>query len=278
MKIRKKCPLPFQGNKSQQCDHFIKYIKESECETFVDLFGGSCFLSYVVRVLKPNATVVCNDYDNYMLRIENVDTTNEILRDIRDIVKDRSMKRKQKFSDEDHDLIIDLLESYEQDGKFVDCITLSAILMFSGQYVKSLAEMKKNKMFNNITKNDYDVKWFVDAMEGVKFVRKDWHELFEEFRDNPGVCFIADPPYLSTDTKGYKQEYWRMKDSFDTIEILRTPHFVYYTSEKSQLVEFVEYLNEHYIKDDPIKFDRHEIRRHGSNKTVASWLDFMLAL
>jgi adenine-specific DNA methylase len=38
--------------------------------TYVDLFGGSGLLSYTVKQLYPNATVIYNDYDNYRERIQ----------------------------------------------------------------------------------------------------------------------------------------------------------------------------------------------------------------
>ena len=85
--IRRKIPISFQGNKSHHIDDFINYIKQCPCNTYVDLFGGSCYLSYVVHQLKPQAQVVCNDYDNYRERLINIDTTNQILDSIKAITK-----------------------------------------------------------------------------------------------------------------------------------------------------------------------------------------------
>ena len=92
--IRKKIPLPFQSNKSKHIDHFIDYITKCPAHTFIDLFGGSCFLSYVVHRLKPQAHVICNDYDNYRERLVNVETTNQILDAIRSITTSNTPQKK----------------------------------------------------------------------------------------------------------------------------------------------------------------------------------------
>ena len=53
--ISHKIPLPFQGNKSKHISQFIDYVKQCPATTYIDLFGGSCYLSYVVHKLKPEA-------------------------------------------------------------------------------------------------------------------------------------------------------------------------------------------------------------------------------
>ena len=66
--IRCSPPLPFQGNKSIGRVKFleiVKRIKDGNKKTFVDLFGGSLYLSYLIHQVFPEAKVICNDYDNY---------------------------------------------------------------------------------------------------------------------------------------------------------------------------------------------------------------------
>lgn len=83
-KIFKAAPLPFMGQKRKFLKQFEPALKKySSTATYVDLFGGSGLLSHTVKSLYPNATVIYNDFDNYRLRLENVDRTNKLLSDLR---------------------------------------------------------------------------------------------------------------------------------------------------------------------------------------------------
>ena len=87
MKNYNQAPLPFQGQKRR----FLKELKQelqqfSPTATYVDLFGGSGFLSHTVKQHYPKATVVYNDFDNYTYRLESVEKTNAIIADIREIL------------------------------------------------------------------------------------------------------------------------------------------------------------------------------------------------
>ena len=47
------------------------------------LFGGSGLLAHVVKQVRPDATVIYNDFDNFSERLGNVDITNSILAELR---------------------------------------------------------------------------------------------------------------------------------------------------------------------------------------------------
>ena len=86
-KVYTSAPLPFMGQKRR----FLKQVKSvldgcPDNATYVDLFGGSGLLSHTIKQHYPNAIVVYNDYDNYRLRLQNVDNTNQLIRDIRAIL------------------------------------------------------------------------------------------------------------------------------------------------------------------------------------------------
>ena len=270
VEIRKSVPLPFLGNKSKKIDSFIDYIKNCPDDLiYVDLFGGSCYLSYVIHQLKPNAEVICNDFDDYRNRLNNVDKTNEILKKMKELIGDKAFRS--KFTDDEKDKIKNLLSAEKYDS--MDVITLSACLMFSSLYCVNLEQLfHRNLWYNKIPLNDYDASWYLKALEGIKFVKKDWQELYNEYKDNDKVCFIADPPYAETDQTGYKGK-WSFNDSLRTIKILNHKYFVYYTSEKSKIYPLIETINREF---QPLKFDAFIIQRPGANKRCKVWNDIML--
>ena len=154
--IRRKVPLSFQGNKSKHIDDFIKYITNCPAQTFVDLFGGSCYLSYVVHQLKPQAHVICNDYDNYRERLTNVETTNQIIDVIRSIT---TTKKQVKYSADEAQQIKGIIKRFKYSNAFIDSITLSRCLCFSGNYQSNVEDLLKQPFYyNSLPKNHYETQ------------------------------------------------------------------------------------------------------------------------
>lgn len=86
-KTYSRAPLPFVGQKRMFVSEFKKILKHFDDKTiFVDLFGGSGLLSHITKRERPDAVVIYNDHDNYRERLENIDRTNTLLRDLRKIV------------------------------------------------------------------------------------------------------------------------------------------------------------------------------------------------
>ena len=82
-------PLPFVGQKRMFAQKFKEVLKEyPDNSVFVDLFGGSGLLSHITKREKPNATVIYNDYDNYRMRLNNINRTNALLSDLRKLTID----------------------------------------------------------------------------------------------------------------------------------------------------------------------------------------------
>ena len=78
-------PLPFMGQKRRFAKSVQKLVIEefSDKTVFIDLFGGSGLLAHVVKQVRPDATVIYNDFDNFSERLGNVDITNSILAELR---------------------------------------------------------------------------------------------------------------------------------------------------------------------------------------------------
>ena len=237
-KIYTSAPLPFQGQKRKHVKEFSNIVKQSKASIYVDLFGGSGLLSHTAKRHYPKAKVVYNDFDNYNIRLSNVDKTNALLADLRlilgDYPKDKRIIGKTK------DLIIQRLSVENRKSYPVDWITISSSLLFSMNYALSFEEFEKQSLYNCIRLTDYDVSGYLD---GLELVCMDYKDLFNQYKNIPGVVFLIDPPYLSTDVSTYSSgSYWKLKDYLDVLNTLKDVNYIFFTSNKSNVVELAEWI------------------------------------
>lgn len=238
-KLYLSAPLPFVGQKRMFAREFMKVLDQfPDDATFVDLFGGSGLLSHITKRCKPNATVVYNDFDNYRRRLENIPRTNHLIADIRAIVGD-AVPRHKAITGDLRERIFKRIQQEERDTGYVDFITLSSSIMFSMKYKLSIPELKREALYNNIRKTDYPK--CLDYLEGLEITSQDYREVFEEYKNIPGVVFLIDPPYLSTEVGTYTM-YWRLSDYLDVLTILSGHSFVYFTSNKSSILELCDWI------------------------------------
>lgn len=235
-------PLPFMGQKRMYIKDFKEVLKQFPDDAiYIDLFGGSGLLSHVTKWEKPNATVIYNDFDNYRRRLDNIGRTNTLLAELREMVKD--FPRKEKLPPEIRAKILRRLEEEEKNG-FVDYITLSSSLMFSMKYATDLEGLKKESFYNTIRQSDYTCDGYLDDLE---IVSCDYKELVAKYRSNQNVVYLVDPPYLSTEVGTYKM-YWTLSDYLDVLSILVGTSYIYFTSDKSNLLELCQWLgNNHWV-------------------------------
>ena len=242
-------PLPFMGQKRMFAREYIKVLEGfKDARVFVDLFGGSGLLSHITKCKRPDATVVYNDFDGYRERLANIPRTNLLLADLRGIAKD--VPRLKPIKGAARERILERLEREEREWGYVDYITLSSSLMFSMKYKTNLEGMRKETLYNTIRMTDYPL--CADYLDGLAVVSCDYRELYERYKDVPGVVFLADPPYLSTEVGTYKM-YWRLADYLDVLNVLRDKPFVYFTSNKSQIVDLCEWLGKNRTLGNPFE-------------------------
>jgi len=234
---------------------------------YVDLFGGSGLLSHTVKQLYPNATVIYNDFDNYAQRLENITKTNVMLSDIRTILID--FPKDIKITEPYRSQIIERLKA-ENDNGFVDWITLSSSILFSGKYLLSFEAFQKETYYNRVKMNDYDATGY---LVGVKTVSIDYKQLFEQYKDNPEVVFLVDPPYLSTETSAYKC-YWKLSDYLDVLNVLDGTRYFYFTSNKSSIIELCQWIDNSTI-GNPFKYATSTTIQNQVNYN-SSYTDIML--
>lgn len=229
-------PLPFQGQKRG----FIKLFREGlkdydQYTTFVDLFGGSGLLAHAVKQQRPDARVIYNDYDNFSKRLSNVDETNALIGDLRGLIG--KYEPNSRIVEPLKSKILNRVKEEENKG-FVDYITLSGSLLFSGKYCTCWDDFAKETFYNRIKQKDYTIDGY---LEGVEITHYDYRVLFDMYKRLPNVCFLLDPPYLSTDCSSYKS-YWKLADYLDVLKTLKGTSYFYFTSSKSSIVELCDWL------------------------------------
>lgn len=230
-------PLPFVGQKRMFAKEYIKVLGEIEgAKVFVDLFGGSGLLSHITKRQRPDAIVVYNDYDNYRRRLECIGRTNAMLGRLRDILAD--VPRLKIVPKSIKERILDMMAKEEAETGFVDYITLSTSLLFSMKYATTLDEMRKHTMYNRIKHSGYDAEGYLD---GLEIESCDYRQLFDRYKDRDDVVFLVDPPYLSTDVGTYSM-YWKLSDYLDVLKVLVGHRYVYFTSNKSSIVELCDWF------------------------------------
>lgn len=124
---------------------------------------------------------------------------------------------------------------------------MSTWLLFSARFETSYKKFIKEGFYNKIRKTDYNAEGY---LKGVEIRHQDYKELFAEFNNVPNVCFILDPPYLSTDCSTYTS-YWKLKDYLDVLLCLRGTSYFYFTSDKSCLVELCTYFDKMFGLNNP---------------------------
>lgn len=271
-RIYKSAPLPFVGQKRMFAKEFIKVLEQFPAKTvFVDLFGGSGLLSHIAKRTKPESTVIYNDFDNYRLRLQHIPNTNRLLADLRKIVGD-SVPHNKPIKGELRERIFERIEQEERATGYVDFITLSSSVMFSMKYRLNVPDMRKEVLYNSIKKNDYPL--CSDYLDGLEITSCDYKELFNRYKDTSGVVFLVDPPYLSTDVGTYNM-YWKMSDYLDVLNVLAGHSFVYFTSNKSSILELCEWLGRNQSLGNPFK-NAVKVEFNAHMNYNASYTDMML--
>ena len=156
----------------------------SDRTVFVDLFGGSGLLSHITKRERPDATVIYNDHDNYRERLENISRTNALFSDLRRLSE--GIPRHRMLSRDMHGIFLERIRREESTG-FVDYLTISSSLLFSGKYARNIGELGKLNFYNNIRLSDYSCEGYLD---GLEVVCCDYRELTDKYRDSPDVVFL----------------------------------------------------------------------------------------
>ena len=235
-------PLSFAGNKRNYRKLFLQELPNmfDDTYTFVDMFGGSGYLSYLVKYTFPKARVIYNDYDDYSNRLNHIPETNEILSNIRTMIS--GFKKNDKLDNETKAEIIDYLRECETKGMFVDCISISANICFSNNFCDTIDKIAKANLYNRIKTNDYDGTGYLD---GLEIRNDDYKSLIDEFKDEPNTVFIMDPPYLASEKRVYKDNYWDLSKYFSLFRVMKEqPFWFFFTNGESFVKDLLECMDD----------------------------------
>lgn len=276
-KIHKQAPLPFQGQKrnwvkaiTSICDG-LAFENQGARFTFVDVFGGSGLVAHTIKQTMANARVIYNDYDNYTSRLARAEETNEILQAITQLVEEKGIGKEKRVEEEAKHEICDILDEFQKKGYQLDMITISAWLLFTGNYRGSVEELRRTNLYINAPKKLYDVSGY---LEGVEVVRDDYKNIIDKYEDDNTV-FVLDPPYLSTNIDSYAMtNTWKLTDYLDILNLTRNRKYIYFTSNKSQLLELTQWLSEHTDFDGFANMKK--IIKSTSAKANKPYLDIMI--
>ena len=280
MKVTKP-PLSFMGNKHHFRKEFIKILIEQYDDNyiFVDLFGGSGILSYYVKATFPQATVVYNDFDNYIDRLQNIDSTVEVLKELKEFVTKEKIPHNKTMSDKRQECM-SIIEKYskklESEGKKLDLLTLSPYILYSGSSFHEWDVFKKQSLYNKLPKNfsQFDkIDEYIKVLKTCVITHEDYKEVYDKYKHEEKVVFIIDPPYLDSNVQMYTGK-WKQKEYFDIIFLLEQPHYFLFTSDKSGFLSFVDWLDDNfdktYLKDTKV------ISKHRNQSQYLHYDDLMI--
>lgn len=241
-------PLPFIGQKRFFLNDFRDILNQSKDEfnTVVDLFGGSGLLSHTAKRLLPECRVVYNDFDHYDRRLAAIEQTNEILIAIKECLT--GLEPNQRLTGQQRADVLAIVEDYEQRNGYVDIMIIGRNVLFSGKWITCIDDLRKHTMYNRVRSGAYDCEGYMD---GLEVVHMDYRDLFERERGNSRALFVLDPPYLMTEC-GMSENYWRLTDYLNVLNLLKGTKYVYFTCNKSQIVELCQWLAGEYREIAPM--------------------------
>ena len=219
---------------------------KGQVDTVVDLFGGSGLLSHTAKRVLPECRVIYNDFDGYDCRLAAVEDTNAVLSAIRERLT--GLEQNRRLTDAQRAEVLAVVEEAQRRLGWVDILTVGRSVLFSGKWVTSLDELRKHTMYNRVRPGGYECAGYLD---GLEVVHMDYQELFERERGNSRALFVLDPPYLTTEC-GMYENYWKLTDYLSVLRLLRGTKYIYFTSDKSQIVELCRFMAEEYGEAAPM--------------------------
>ena len=237
------------GNKRNMLKH-IKAVLETmredgqiDSETiFIDCFGGSGLISHNIKQWYPSNRVIWNDYDNYQERLNHLDTTEQLRQEMVKIINSTPPTLSRQSSPHAKEKILTLLQDKAQSGAFIDCITISTYLLFSGNYATKYQELAKRNFYNAIRSTPINNN--KGYLAGVERTQADFIDLLDSYKDITNKCLILDPPYLQTQKGNYRDSF-QLEQFFTLIERVQKP-YIFFGSHRSDIMPCFAYLSKYH--------------------------------
>lgn len=275
----KSAPLPFTGQKRMFLRHFEKILKDNipndgQDWTIIDVFGGSGLLAHNAKHILPKATVIYNDFDGYADRLTHIDETNRLRQGLFDLLKDKS--RSIKLSNTTKAKVIAYIKDFASKDNFVDIQTIAGWLLFSGQQVANLDEfLAKSTYYNRIVKADY--KAANGYLDGLIITHDSFDVLLPKYQNTSNCLLILDPPYVCTAQGAYaKHGYFGMTKFLQLMHFVHPP-YVFFSSTRSELLAYMDYLKTYEPQKWQIVGDFTHIKVNSSINANVNYEDNILA-
>ena len=267
----KKPPLQFIGNKSRFRKEFIEQIdKYNNPEyIFIDVFGGSGYLSYLTKLVHPENKVIYNDYDGYKERVERIEETDKIINEIKDIFKNNNIEYGMMASKELSEEITTMLKRKEDEGNYVDWMTFSSQLCFTNWICRRYEDMRGHSLYNHLHRRCIVVK---DYFKGLNVIKDDWKNIYNNYKDNENVVWIIDPPYPNSAQTQYHGSI-TMKDVCEIIDIMfNQKKVIYFCSDTSGIEDIIKWKYGDKLKN---MYDKYTRRNYAGGKRQKFYEDVM---
>ena len=271
-------PLSFFGNKARFRDQFIEELEKryDDTYTYVDLFGGSGFLSYLTKITFPKARVIFNDYDYYINRLLNISSTNHLLRELKKICERNGFGDKQKVNPKTKAEMVNLIQKRFDNNLYVDLLTLCSRILFSGSAFISWDKIKRAYYYNRFGTKEISEDRVIDyliVLEEIDIRHCDYLELFNEFKDKDKVVFFIDPPYLNTNCQTYQMN-WLYTDFLKVLDLLKVKNWFYFTSSNSSIYYLIQWLDNSF--NTGILSNASIIERKKRVNNIGKYTDYMI--
>ncbi|RPD86231.1 hypothetical protein EGK75_07580 [Neisseria weixii] len=241
-KVWNQAPIPFVGQKR----FFLQLFKESLKQipddgagwVIVDVFGGSGLLAHTAKRNKPAARVTYNDFDGYAERLNNIPDYNRLLAEIQQLTKDVS--RGARLPQDVEAAVKSAIRNF--DGA-IDVRVLSSWLLFSTKQAVDIEQLLGWEFYNKVRKTPFNT---CDGyLDGLEIVSENYVSLMRRYQRGKNILFVLDPPYVGTDQFAYKNEkYFNMVSFLKLIHLTRPP-FILFSSNRSEICEYIDYLKEY---------------------------------
>ncbi len=190
-------------------------------------------MAHVAKRTKPNAEVIYNDFDDYHKRLQLIPETNQLRRQLADILGDSPSDK--KLDNQIKQAVLACVESQTS----IDMLSVSSWLLFSGKHAADVETLKKMTLYNCIRRSDYDAA--SDYLDGLMVVKKDFEALLRPYLNDDKCLLLLDPPYTSTTQGMYaNSEYFGMIQFLRLMRLVRPP-FIFFGSTRSEMVDYLDF-------------------------------------
>lgn len=183
--------ISYCGNKRREINYIEPFLKLDNIKTFVEPFGGSCFLSNYIYQKYPHIKIEISDIDKDLTYFCNnfYKNRDEILNKVNDIIN--KINNKEDY----YNYINNPPNEYNEDKLIYYLIYNKYYCIRKGMYptIRGKPKFKyidKTKIYDEFFKNNY-------------YNNFDYKILMEKYKDDKNGFFYLDPPYIQADCTTY---------------------------------------------------------------------------